>query len=261
MKGSLVVISLVPACFLISISLWFVSFGFLAGYLSLLTLIPGYVVWLRRKSGKTMLLLPLGWLIINLALAKHTVSEYDEKRDQYYSKVRRGEDLDFLEKSNVYGLNVAMAMAALPFYQEASLESIFLLMPSGNGTRYFRNGFFLESKKVREILAEGPLNANRRVRWSLGDYEFGAQEAGFALALNPCELSWDPSDSTFRAKVRVEYPMSSEVTLMRTPFVITVEEGLFGYLQKVGWLHPYDAVWSGKSGSGRDGKTRMGVSE
>jgi len=37
--------------------------------------------------------------------------------------------------------------------------------------------------------------------------------------------------------------MKAEVTLIRKPLTLKVEEGLFGYLQKCGWLHPYDAVW------------------
>lgn len=82
----------------------------------------------------------------------------------------------------------------------------------------------------------------KKIKWPISDYSFGNDESRYALALNPCTLTID-NNNKYTLKVRIEYPESSEIILLEKPFKIIVEEGLFHYLQKNGWLHPYDAIW------------------
>jgi hypothetical protein len=65
--------------------------------------------------------------------------------------------------------------------------------------------------------------------------------------LNPCEV-YPPLKNgritEYKISVDVSYPYSSEIFLIDNQFIqLRVQEGLFHYLQKEGWLHPFRAVW------------------
>ena len=84
-----------------------------------------------------------------------------------------------------------------------------------------------------------------RVAWPLQDYVMGHHEARYALALNPCMLRRTPEATLVWA--RMEYLVDCPVVFMRFPINIHFNEGLFAYLQKQGWLHPYTVVWEAKT--------------
>lgn len=226
-------------------SIWSITFGFTAGYIGLFIILTGMI--LSAGSGKIRytVLIPVVWIIINAVMIGGTIKTYNAKRVEYFEKVEKNGELSFIEKFNVYGLNIVMSLLGYPVYPEVSVESFYIAFPSKNGVRYFHKDFFLESKKIRDALSVNPGKSEMLVRWSIDDYSLGSSEARFALALNSCFLKVKRSGTKtiYEAKVRVEYPMSSEVTLIKKPVEIKVEEGIFGYLQKAGWLHPYDAVW------------------
>jgi hypothetical protein len=162
-------------------------------------------------------------------------------------KINNDHELTFDEKCNIYTLNIVISVFSFPLYPEVSLESLLLIFPTKNGCRAFKNGFFLKSPKINKAIMAECGNDTIIVMWKLKDYSFGAKEARYALALNPCRIIKKKigAKDIYETKVRVEYPMKSEVTLMKYPIELKIEEGLFGYLQKAGWLHPYDAIWMG----------------
>jgi len=230
---------------LTSISIWSITFGFTAGYMGLFIMLSGIILSLSFKKAKFIVLIPVVWIMINAAMITGTIETYNAKRIEYFDRVQNNLELDFIEKFNVYGLNIVMSVMGYPFYPEVSLESFYLAFPSKGGVRYFQNDFFLESKKIREALTAQPKKSDMVVKWNINDYSMGSSEARFALALNACflKIKTSAAKTIYEAKVRVEYPASSEVTLIKKPVEIKVEEGLFAYLQKAGWLQPYDAVW------------------
>lgn len=168
--------------------------------------------------------------------------------------------LSLRDKLGIYGLNVAMGLAALPLYPEAAQETLLLVIPSARGRRVFRSRFAMQSAKVRDVVEAfaarlRPVEGDRavletvRVAWPSAAYQqFGGSEARVALALNPADVSavarrsergWDLE---VRVEVRVEYPKSASVRLIESQ-QLRVEEGLFWALQQAGWLHPYTAAW------------------
>lgn len=237
-------IGAIPIGIMVLISLWSVSFGFPAGFVGLLVVGAGISLYAWRRLTIAVLLVPVVWTAANLALVTTTLDTYDKCRESYFAKVARNDELSFREKANVYGLHIIMALAAFPMYPEASREALGLHRRSAGGTRMWRSAFFLKSKRIRETLAGGTTDT-MNVRWGIRDYALGKAEARFALALNPCRLTIrrTPAGTVYQATVRVEYPMSAEAVLIPKPMEVRVEEGLFGYLQRCGWLHPYDAVW------------------
>jgi len=231
-----------------AVSLWCVTFGFTAGYAGIAIIACGAFGAFLRTRKNAAVILPVTlvlWCAANTALLPLTIRSYNEARDTYIRAISSGGELGFREKCGIYGLNIVMSVCAYPFYPEAAKESILLMFPADGGSRRFKSGFFLDSRVVRNTLRGKSRNCKLPVRWNLSEYAAGGHEARYALALNPCELRVETVGGTIRyiAKVRVEYPDRAEAVLLRGPFEIRVEEGLFGYLQKRGWLHPYDAEW------------------
>lgn len=241
----ILILSLIP---LMLVSLWSISFGFVVGYLGVILILGNLIYCLKKRYKKLIVLIPPFWITLNVLMMSSTVSKYDTVISIYYKKVCSEQELKINEKINIYGLNLIMSFIAYPIYPEVAKESLYLCIPSKKNQREFRSKFFLKSKKIKRLLENYNINEEYKVTWSLNDYNIGNSEARYALALNPCLINMYEIDSKLycRAKVKVEYPMSCEVTLIKWPVTIKVEEGLFGYLQNCGWLHPYEAIWIAK---------------
>lgn len=241
----ILIISLIP---LLLVSLWSISFGFAVGYLGVILILGNLIYCFKKGFKKLIVLIPAFWITLNVIMMSSTVNKYDSIRSIYYKKISTNQELKIIEKINIYGLNLIMSVIAYPIYPEVAKESFYLCLPSKENKRVFKSKFFLKSQKIKEILKDIKVNEKHKATWSTSEYKFGNSEARYALALNPCSVSIEENDSKLycKAKVKVEYPMSCEVTLINWPVTIKVEEGLFGYLQKCGWLHPYDAIWVGR---------------
>jgi hypothetical protein len=226
-------------------SAWGACFGFKAAYACLALLAFAVFLSYRKPSPVFIAAAIALFLAINLALAPDTLRTYDARRISWFAKVREGKGLRLHEKLGIYGLNAVMALFALPFSPEASRETFFLMFPARNGARRFEGSFFLRSEKALSALKARRGREEVLVSWSVSEYALGNAESRCALALNPCFLSVAEEDGRVfcSARVRVEYPSVCEVVLLEKPLRIVCQEGLFGYLQKIGWLHPYDAVW------------------
>jgi hypothetical protein len=165
------------------------------------------------------------------------------------------------DKFGIYGLNLAMGLAALPVYPEASIETLLLILPAGtNQIRVFHSSFAAQSFLVRDtIKKQTVLLENKtgkavlkpvRLIWnsSLSYSRFGTGEARVSLALNYAELQIEAEKRKSRwfgkiiISIKVTYPESAKAILLKDPKLI-VDEGLFHGLQDSGWLFPYTAVW------------------
>lgn len=88
-------------------------------------------------------------------------------------------------------------------------------------------------------------SGKKSVVWSGSEFTFGHEESRYSLALNPCSLANSVIDkgTEYTATVDVSYARNFELTLISRPIKISVQEGLFWYLQEINWLHPYKATW------------------
>ncbi|MBN1499099.1 MAG: hypothetical protein JW982_03010 [Spirochaetes bacterium] len=138
-----------------------------------------------------------------------------------------------------------MSFFGSPFYPEASRETFLLAFDHKDNREYFYSKFFLKSPKIQNIIKSDLRNKEFKITWNTSDYAFGHVESRYALALNPCvlKIETDGSKIKYSVIVRIEYPAKAEIVLLKYPFRVVVEEGLFNYLQKIKWLHPYEAVW------------------
>jgi hypothetical protein len=225
---------------LFTIYSWLCSWNIALGYIGLAIIIIGAVLW--RK--KTINYLFSSWVILfllTLFLFIPSLKCYNEKTIDYMHRIDKGENLTFKEKVSIYGLNIFMSIAAYPIYPEVSKESFYLLFKSDTGERTFESDFFMKSQEIKK----GFNNKTKEVKWSSSKYNMGNPESRYALALNPCYLSYTETNTykEYTVSVKVEYPKKTSAVLLKQPIKIVVEEGLFNYLQKEKWLHPYTAIW------------------
>ncbi len=199
-----------------------------------------------------------------LAWGHVSLLEFQDSVDQLSHQIRHegAESLAFEQRAGIYGLNLVMgAGGCVAGYPEAGKETILLAVP-GPTTRHWGSDFALRSPRVRRaigrMIAEADADDGESVQltpetvgWP--HYAFGQDSLRVALALNsPLEISGTASrvDDRWRLDLvgtaRIEYPSKGRVSLMGNVHgrEIALEEGLFGALQDVGWLHPYTARWS-----------------
>lgn len=226
-------------------SLLLSSFTCGAGFAGLFLIAAG--AWKARGSKPITILLVtlLLWGITNLVLIRNSLATYNREKTRYATIIRQGGHLTMREKSNIYALNILMSITALPIYPEVARESLYLMIPCKSRQRLFEGDFFLSSALIRKKISNLQAGAACKIHWTVKDYLLHKNEARYALALNPCRLSVTATGNTllYEVRVQVAYPVSCEAELIGWPVVITVEEGLFHYLQECGWLHPYEAIW------------------
>ena len=219
---------------------WLATWETYLGYLGLLILFFGIIFWNRK--GITYLYGSLLTLFIFTGvLFPQSLNRYNQKTDEYMNKIESGQELNFKEKASIYGLNFFMSVIAFPIYPEVAKESFYLMFKTEDGTRVFEDDFFMGSQKIRDAITQ----KKSKVAWSGSEYILGNKESRYALALNPCSLKVKKFEdfSEVSVEVPIRYPEKYRAVLLKVPFEIAVEEGLFHYLQEEKWLHPYKAIW------------------
>jgi hypothetical protein len=230
----------VSSSVLLLIYIWLITWDMPLGYIGLVVLTIGIILWRFEK----LKFLMFSWgtiFIVTTILFNNSLGIYNSKSSEYIVRIQEGKDLNFKEKTSIYGLNLFMCASAYFLYPEVAKESLFLISRAENDIRIFEDGFFMDSPKIKS----GFNNNQTKVTWSGSEYELGNPESRFALALNPCYLKTEELDDhkIYSVQVKVAYPERSSAILLRYPVEIIVEEGLFNYLQKENWLHTYTAIW------------------
>lgn len=236
-RTTLIALISISSFFLFS---WLAAWETYLGYLGLVILVFGLIIW--RLKGVNYLYASLFFLFIfTIVLFPQSLNIYTTKTAEYMAKIESGQALSFKEKASIYGLNFFMSVVAYPIYPEVAKESFYLMFKTEDGTRVFEDDFFMGSERIRKALK----NKESKVTWSGTEYIMGNKESRYALALNPCSLKIKEFEdfSEISVEVPVAYPEKYRAVLLKVPFEIAVEEGLFHYLQKENWFHPYKAIW------------------
>jgi hypothetical protein len=235
-----------------SVLIWFASlllFSWLAtwetylGYLGLVILFFGIIFW-RLKGVNYLYASLVSLFIFTIALFPQSLNIYTTNSADYMARIESGQELTFKEKASIYGLNFFMSVIAFPIYPEVAKESFYLMFKTEDGIRVFEDDFFMGSERIRLALK----NKKSKVTWSGSEYLLGNKESRYALALNPCSLKVKEFEdfNEVSVEVPVTYPKKSRAVLLKVPFEIAVEEGLFHYLQSEKWLHAYNATWKAR---------------
>ena len=227
---------------LIPFIFWNLTFGFWAGPVLALLFIAGiYHAWKKGNLKPVFTAITTG-IILYLVMLPVTTNQMNKTTADYQTRISSGEHLSCVEKWNIYGLNITMSAVAYPVFPEVAKEAFLMMFPTKDGIREFESNFFMKSRKLTEAFNE---SSSGRVVWSQKDYTGEYHEARAALALNICtyKIFRNEKDKTYKVSVPVRYPSRLRSTVLKYPVTINVEEGLFHYLEKEGWLFPYTAVW------------------
>lgn len=218
--------------------LWNICWGLIGGFILLIILTGGCLLYYNKNSLKHFVICFLVGIVVYLGMLPFTLYQYQLTSSKYTEKVERGMNLNFIEKLNVYGLNIIISLGAYPFYPEIAKESLLMIFPTKNNERIFYSGFFMKSEKIRK----GFQNNKNYITWKGADYLRFDAESRCALALNPCKLQKVKKENSivYSVKVNVTYPYKCHTEVLPGVYI---DEGLFHYLQSIGWLYPYTATW------------------
>ena len=229
---------------------WLITWGILAGNISFILLIWS-IFWGAWKSFRKLFYSILILLLVNVLLIQFSIKQYTDKSDDYFKRIQNRQSLSYSEKVSIFGLNLFFCIGGYIIYPEIAKESFLMMFKDADGKREFESDFFLSSTKIKQ---EFCLNSRRRVEsrvfWTKDEYVLGQHESRIALALNPCIVHPPITiDNYFEYRITnmADYPVNSKITLIDFGlFHLTVQEGLFNYLETIGWLHPYEATWKTK---------------
>ena len=213
------------------------------GYLILFVTIVSIYFSAKKKIKKLLLYSFFIEILLFILFIPLSNKEYNNKSNSYFLKISKGEDLTFLQKLNIYSFNIGLAIFAYPIFPEISKETFYLIFPSKD--RSFESDFILKSKRIQDCYRKGISTVN----WKSSDFHSytsvqGYYEARASLALNPCVIKKEIENrrNKYTARVHVWYYPKAKILLIPV-LNLHVEEGLFNYLQKIGWLNPYYATY------------------
>jgi hypothetical protein len=229
------------------IAIWSFCFGFSVSYLLIGLIVIGIILYFKKTNQNAIRNSFVAGCLIYIVSLPFSLMEYNKKIERFKADLEKGNKLSIKDKFGIYGLNLIIGVVAFPIYPEVSKETLLLCIPNTR-KRIFNDGFFLQSNKIKqEIKKLKNLNqeSSKIIFWNTNEYNIDHSEARYALALNPCTLKITKINTyeEVSVSVKVSYPYKSTAILMTKPFFIRIEEGLFGYLQKEGWLFPFEAEW------------------
>ena len=250
LKRGVVIVLLLP---FILASFWFISFGFFMGWVSLGLFV--FALYKYNSSIPKALLFIALWFGINLVFLPFTINCYNKTTDHYYARIQKGERLSFRENCNIYGMNIVMAAGGYFIYPEVATETFLEMFPTKNRVREYESDFFMDSYLIQKV-CKGRDVKKKILSWKYENFEVSSHEARFALALNQGTITVQSTkrndgrtsfiEKEITVTAPVDYFSKANITLVSFPIKIQVQEGLFDYLEKIGWLYTYTAVYKTK---------------
>ena len=164
-------------------------------------------------------------------------------QDWTMNKIQNGEKVTLYEKCSIYTMHMAIYLFGWPLSPEASGE-IFRMSFSKNREQTINkeNDYFLDSPSVQNAL-KGMGEGERKKIVFKGEtaYDTSCPDHRVALAVNP-GLRYK-EDGKVYLESYAHYPYYSATPITVCGYRIIIHEGLFHYLEKIHWMHPYTMIW------------------
>lgn len=166
-------------------------------------------------------------------------------------KLSAGKELNIYECCSIYSMHMALWMFGWPLAPEAASEC-FVLHFKFSGDRFSgptsRKSLKVLSPKTVKILKSleyAPMNTSIRCAWDGNEaYALSSKEHRAAIALNPCAIEkttkYAEEPFCYVISSPMLYPKYSNTRFNLGAFTITINEGLFRYLQDHKWLGKYN---------------------
>ena len=159
------------------------------------------------------------------------------------NKIQKGEDVSLYEKCSIYTMHMAVYMFGWPLSPEAAGE-IFRMSFSKNRekTIYKENDYFMDSPAVQRALKGLEEGQRKKIVFKAETaYNTASPDHRVALGVNPGFLY--KKDGKVYLESYAHYPYYSATPITLFGYRIIVQEGLFHYLEKIHWMHPYTMIW------------------
>lgn len=164
-------------------------------------------------------------------------------QEKTMQKIKAGQPVSLYEKCSIYTMHMAVYMFGWPLSPEAAGEIYRMSFPRYRETVIMKkNDFFLDSPKVQKTLTGLQEGESRKIFFKAETaYNTASLDHRVALGVNPGVLH--KKDGKVYLESYAHYPYCSATPITVFGARIIVQEGLFHYLEKIGWMHPYTMVW------------------
>ena len=164
-------------------------------------------------------------------------------QDRTMNKIKNKEKVSLYEKCSIYTMHMAVYMFGWPLSPEASAE-IYRMSFARNREQTIvkENGFFMDSPSDQKALKGLKEGQRKKIIYKAETaYNTASPDHRVALAVNPGFLY--KKDGKVYLESYAHYPYYSPTPITLCGCKIIIHEGLFHYLEKIGWMHPYTMIW------------------
>lgn len=164
-------------------------------------------------------------------------------QEKTMKKIQEGAHVSLYEKCSIYTMHMAVYLLGWPLSPEAAGEIFRMSFPWNREKNVFkRNDFFLESPTVENAVKKLAIGQRKYIAFKASAaYNTASPDHRVALAVNPGYLY--KKDGKVYLESYAHYPQYSKTPIILFGAKIIIHEGLFHYLEKIGWLHPYTMTW------------------
>jgi hypothetical protein len=164
-------------------------------------------------------------------------------QEKTMDKIKNGEEPSLYEKCSIYTMHMAVYMFGWPLSPEAAGEVFRMSFPWNRETAILReDDFFMESPTVQKALKDLQEGQRKRIAFKAETaYNTASPDHRVALGVNPGYLY--KKDGKVYLESYAHYPYYSATPITIFGLKIIIHEGLFHYLEKIGWMHPYTMTW------------------
>lgn len=164
-------------------------------------------------------------------------------QEKTMKKIQDGAQVTLYEKCSIYTMHMAVYLLGWPLSPEAAGEIFRMSFPwNREKDVYKRNDFFIESPTVDKALNNLATGQRKYIVFKASTaYNTASPDHRVALAVNPGYLY--KKDGKIYLESYAHYPQYSKTPITLFGAKIIIHEGLFHYLEKIHWIHPYTMTW------------------
>lgn len=164
-------------------------------------------------------------------------------QDKTMNKIKEGTEVSIYERCSIYTMHIAVYLFGWPLSPEAAGEVFRMSFPQNRDKSVFvENDFFVDSPAVQKALSGLDEGEREMIVFKAETaYNTASPDHRVALAVNPGFLY--KKDGKVYLESYAHYPYYSATPITMFGAKIIIYEGLFNYLEKIGWIHPYTMTW------------------
>lgn len=192
---------------------------------------------------RTSKIIGLVFLVVFLTIFINGCIYVFNLQEKTMDKIKNGEEPSLYEKCSIYTMHMAVYMFGWPLSPEAASEIFKMSFPWNREKAVFReNDFFMDSPSVQKYITNLRENQRQRIAFKAETaYNTASPDHRVALGVNPGYLY--KKDGKVYLESYAHYPYYSATPITIFGARIIIQEGLFHYLEKIGWMHPYTMTW------------------